>query len=216
MKKAVLMGIVLCFILAVPAIGKESISVLDLNAIAGNEATVRGSGLIEVETPAPDAYARLVCYREKKFAGSALGFTIWMDDVEIADLKNGNYCVIKAAPGEHRLHADEKDDEFTFVVEAGKTYYYRTEIVMGLWKGHGKLAPVEASYGEQEFKKLLPKLKYTRRIHTPELLENPDEAQGATQGEPEQTAEPEQTEEPEQPVEPEKTEESEETAEKEG
>lgn len=109
------------------------------------------------------AVARLICYREKKFAGSALHHTISLDGVEIGDLNNGTYFIVKVAPGEHKMHADEKKDEFTFTVEAGKTYYFKTEIQMGFWKGHGKISPVEASFGAGEFTKWKgeDRLKYT-------------------------------------------------------
>lgn len=119
--------------------------------------------------------ARLVCYREKRFAGAALHHSIFLDGVEIADLNNGTYFVIKATPGEHKLHADEEKDEFTFTVEAGKTYYFRTEIKVGFWKGHGKISPVESTFGEKEFGewKSKEKLKYSPDIKKPDVLEMP-------------------------------------------
>jgi hypothetical protein len=117
---------------------------------------------VEVAKPVEAAkFARLVCYREKKFAGSALHHTIYLDGVEIGDLNNGTYFVIKATPGDHKMHADEAKDEFTFTVEAGKTYYFKTEIQMGFWKGHGKINPVEATFGANEFKGFQEKGKLT-------------------------------------------------------
>ncbi len=116
---------------------------------------------------------RLLCYREKKFAGSALHHTIYLDGIEIADLNNGTYFVIKTTPGEHKLHADEAKDEFTFTVEAGKTYYFKTEIQMGFWKGHGKILPLEAAFGAKEFESMKEKLKYSPDIKKPEALEMP-------------------------------------------
>jgi hypothetical protein len=118
-------------------------------------------------------FARLVCYREKKFAGSALHHTITMDGVEIGDLNNGTYFVIKATPGEHKMHGDEAKDVFTFTVEAGKTYYFRTEIKIGLWKGHGKIGPVEATFGAQEFESWKAKLKYSPDLKKTDVLEMP-------------------------------------------
>ncbi len=118
----------------------------------------------EAPKPAETAtIARLICYREKKFAGSALHHSIFLDGVEIGDLNNGTYFIIKVAPGEHKMHADEKKDEFAFTVEAGKTYYFKTEIQMGFWKGHGKISPVEAAFGAGEVTKWKAedRLKYT-------------------------------------------------------
>lgn len=128
----------------------------------------------DTKAPQASAPARLVCYREKKFVGSGLHHTIYLDDVEIADLNNGTYFVIKATPGEHKMHADEKKDEFTFTVEAGKTYYFKTELQMGFWKGHGKVAPVEASFATREFEEWKKgKLKYSPDLKKTDALEMP-------------------------------------------
>jgi hypothetical protein len=119
-----------------------------------------------VEAPKPAetaAVARLICYREKRFVGAGLHHTISVDGTEIGDLNNGTYFIVKIAPGEHKMHADEKKDEFTFTVEAGKTYYFKTEIKMGVWKGHGKISLVDATLGADEFTKWKAedRLKYT-------------------------------------------------------
>lgn len=143
-------------------------------------ATVPPAEAKPAEAPKPAetaAIARLVCYREKKFAGSVLHHTIYLDGVEIGDLNNGTYFIVRVAPGEHRLHADEKKDEFTFTVEAGKTYYFKTEIQMGFWKGHGRITPVEAAFGASEFTKWKgeDRLKYTPAadLKKVDLLEMP-------------------------------------------
>lgn len=129
-------------------------------------------------TPAPaakpvEAFARLICYREKKFAGAALHHTITMDGKDVADLNNGTYFIIKATPGEHKLHGDEAKEEITFKVEAGKTYYFRTELVMGFFKGHGRILAMEETAAAKEFNEWKPKLKYTPEIRNPEIVEVP-------------------------------------------
>ncbi len=129
--------------------------------------------------PATEAFARLVCYREKRFAGSVLHHTIAMDGKDVADLNNGTYFVIKATPGEHKLHGDEAKEEITFKVEAGKTYYFRTELVMGLFKGHGKINAVEEATGVKEMTEWKAKLKYTPEIRNPEIVEKPTEEPAA-------------------------------------
>ena len=100
-----------------------------------------------------------------------------MDGKEIGDLNNGTYFIVKVAPGEHKMHADEPKDEFAFTVEAGKTYYFKTEIRMGLWKGHGKIGPIEAAFGAAEFTKWKgeDRLKYTPAgdLKKVDLLEMP-------------------------------------------
>jgi hypothetical protein len=194
MKKIVLLWFVFCVALAVPAITKDPVCSFEANAAIVSDGHAAGMEFAEDENPVPVPYARLICYREKKFAGSALSYTIWLDGAEVADLKNGTYFVIRATPGEHKLHADEEEDEFAFVVEAGKTYYYRAEMTVGVWKGHGRLAPVEASFGEMEFKKLLPKLKYSKNIRNFDLVERPGAAAVEPAVEPEKTEATEETE----------------------
>lgn len=125
----------------------------------------------EATVAAPSAktdFGLLVCYREKRFLGAALNTSVYVDDEEIADLDNGCYVIVKVKPGEHKLYADEKDDAFTVKVEAGKTYFYRMELAMGLWKGHGRLKEVDAGEGEKEFKEWNP--DFASDIRRPEMV----------------------------------------------
>jgi hypothetical protein len=125
----------------------------------------------EATVPAPPEKAEiglLVCYREKRILGAALNTSVHVDDVEIADLDNGCYVVVKVKPGEHSLYADEKDDAFTVKVEAGKTYFFRMELTWGLWKGHGRLKEVDAETGDKEFKEWNPEL--ASDIRQPEMV----------------------------------------------
>lgn len=109
-------------------------------------------------------------YREKRFAGAILNTSVFVDDVEIADMDNGTYLKVKLAPGDHRIHADEKKDELTLLFEAGKTYYFRMALRAGLWKGHGKLEPVDEVTGEKEFTAWKAKLVYAKDVRKPELV----------------------------------------------
>lgn len=118
--------------------------------------------------PEKDESGFLVCYRERRFVGAALNTSVHVDDVEIADMDNGCYIIVKVKPGEHKLYADEKKDAFTINVEAGKFYYFRMELAMGLWKGHGRLKGVDNSIGEKEFKEW--NLKLAPDIRQPEMV----------------------------------------------
>lgn len=110
----------------------------------------------------------LVCYREKRFVGAALNTSVHVDDLEIADMDNGCYIIVKVKPGEHKLYADEMEDAITVKVEAGKAYYFRMELAMGLWKGHGRLKEVDIATGEQEFKKWNP--EFSSDIRQPDMV----------------------------------------------
>jgi hypothetical protein len=113
-------------------------------------------------------FGLLVCYREKRIVGAILNTSVYVDDMEIADLDNGCYIIVKVKPGEHKMYADEKDDAFTVKVEAGKTYFYRMELTWGLWKGHGRLKEVDFVEGEKEFKEW--NLDFASDIRRPEMV----------------------------------------------
>lgn len=106
--------------------------------------------------------------------GAALHHTLFFDGEEVGDLNNGTYVIIKAKAGEHKLHADEAKDVITFTVEAGKTYYFRTELKMGLWKGHGKINAIPEAEGAKEFESWkADNLKYSPDLKKTDALEKP-------------------------------------------
>lgn len=125
------------------------------------------------KTEAPQDFARIICFRAKKFAGALLHFTVCMDEKDVADLNNGTYFVIKATPGEHSFYADEKKDAFTMKIEAGKTYYFGSEVVMGFWKGNGRLVAMDEGVGAKTFEGLKAKLTYSPELRDPAILEIP-------------------------------------------
>jgi hypothetical protein len=112
--------------------------------------------------------AYLVCYREKRFLGAALNTSVHVDGVEIADMDNGCYIIVKVKPGEHKVYADAEKDALTVKVDAGKSYYFRMELAMGLWKGHGRLKEVDLATGEKEFKEW--KLDFAPDIRQPDMV----------------------------------------------
>ena len=66
--------------------------------------------------------------------------------------------------------ADEKKDELTLLFEAGKIYYFRMGLRAGLWKGHGKLEPVDETTGEKEFGSWKAKLVYAKDVRKPDMV----------------------------------------------
>jgi hypothetical protein len=135
-------------------------------------------------TPAPEAapapkaaetaaFGRIYVYREKRFKGAALHHDIFLDGKQVAELGNGSYFILKATPGAHKLRGDEEKEEVTLTVEPGKTYYFRTEVMFGFMKGHGKVNAVDEAAATKEFKEWLPKLTYCTDLKTPDLFEKP-------------------------------------------
>ena len=117
---------------------------------------------------APTEGAVMTVYREKRVLGMALNTSIYVDGVEVAELDPGTYIRIKLTPGSHRVWADEERDAMPLLAEAGKTYFFRMELVAGLWKGHGKLVAVGAAEGERQFAEFHCKL--TDEIKAPQLV----------------------------------------------
>src|SRR5437764_5016487 len=75
----------------------------------------------------------VIFYRERHFAGSAMGYDILDNSAPIGGLNNGSFFTYHATPGKHRFSAvGAASDEKVIRIEAGKTYYIRGEVQLGL------------------------------------------------------------------------------------
>jgi len=101
--------------------------------------------------PATEAgYLRV--YRQKRFTGSALAPSIFVDDKPIARVGNGRRFTMRLLPGSHTVRSDDKSSAITLDAKAGQDYYIRVEEATGFWKGHGKLTLVMPEQGSPEYK----------------------------------------------------------------
>jgi len=84
---------------------------------------------------APDDKALVYFYRPSAFQGSAMGFHVVANGAKIGILDNGAYFKTVLRPNTYKIHSRSMaiDRISTFVFEAGKTYYVRSFIEMGLW-----------------------------------------------------------------------------------
>ena len=83
-------------------------------------------------------------YRERHFAGGGVSYKVFDNGTRIGGLPNGAYFVYQAKPGVHKFTAStEVTDEKPLTVEAGKTYYIRGEVQMGLFVGRPHLIIVD-------------------------------------------------------------------------
>ena len=121
---------------------------------------------VAAEVPADKALVTV--YRKKRIVGLALHTSVYVDGVEVTELENGAYIRLAIAPGPHVLYADEEEDAIKTDLEAGKAYFFRMELVPGLWKGNGVLKPVDEETGASEFKEW--NLKLTKEIRNPEMV----------------------------------------------
>lgn len=91
-------------------------------------------------------------YRQRRYAGSALAPSIYVDDAQIARVGNGRRVAIRLAPGPHTIRSDDKSSAISLDVKAGQDYFVRVEEATGFWKGHGKLTLVLPEQGSAEYK----------------------------------------------------------------
>ena len=92
----------------------------------------------------PEAGKGLVIfYRERHFTGGGMGYDIKDNGKKIGGLSNGSYFVYQAAPGDHHFTAaTEVTEEKVISVVAGKTYYVRGEVQVGIVMGRPHLTEV--------------------------------------------------------------------------
>jgi Protein of unknown function (DUF2846) len=88
--------------------------------------------------------ALVIFYRERHFVGGGVSYKVFDNGARIGGLPNGAYFVYQATPGAHKFTAStEVTDEKPLAVEAGKTYYVRGEVQMGVLVGRPHLIIVD-------------------------------------------------------------------------
>ena len=103
-----------------------------------------------------DATATLVIYRPKRFYGSGLTPSVYIDGEEVARMDNGRYFVVTAKPGTLKITSSMKHDPLPVEAKAGQIQYLEMAIMTGTWKGGGRLIPTPAAEAQEALKKLKP------------------------------------------------------------
>jgi hypothetical protein len=98
-----------------------------------------------------DKPAYLRVYRHRRYAGSALAPSIYIDDVQIARVGNGRRFSARLAPGSHTVRSDDKSSAIALDVKPGQEFYVRIDEETGFWKGHGKLTLLMPEQGKPEY-----------------------------------------------------------------
>jgi len=113
-----------------------------------------------VDSPKSDVgdskFGYLKVYRARRFTGSGLAPSIYVDEKQIVRVGNGRRCTIKLTPGEHKINSDDKSSAISLDVKAGAEYYIRVDEEPGFWKGHGKLTMLPTEQGTAEYKMQKP------------------------------------------------------------
>jgi len=99
----------------------------------------------------------IVFFREHHFTGSALKPSIYLDGKEMDRLSNGSWFSVHAEPGKHELQSSAKNEPATVIeTVAGGTTYVQMVILMGNWRGGGRLLQVDAGEAQKVIAKLKP------------------------------------------------------------
>jgi len=128
-------------------------------------------------------FAWLRVYRARRFVGSALAPSIYVDDKQVARVGNGRRVTIRLAVGLHSIRSDDKSSAISLDVKPGQEYYLRVDEEPGFWKGHGKLTLMMPEQGAPEFK-LRKSIEEDRKI-LKEIIEEEAEAAPGKPGKPE-------------------------------
>src|SRR5436305_14559318 len=66
-------------------------------------------------------------YRHRRYAGSALAPSIYIDDVQIARVGNGRRFSARLAVGSHTVRSDDKSSAITLDVKPGQEFFVRID-----------------------------------------------------------------------------------------
>src|SRR5947209_891553 len=66
--------------------------------------------------------ALLRVYRQRRYVGSALAPSIFVDDKQVARVGNGRRVTIRLTPGTHSVRSDDKSSMITLDAKAGQEY----------------------------------------------------------------------------------------------
>jgi Protein of unknown function (DUF2846) len=104
--------------------------------------------------PAPasseQAQATIYFYRPRRFQGSALKPSVFVDDARVGHLRNGDSIKVSVATGSHRIYSTDKGTGMELDAKGGETYYVRIDIQVGLFKGHGGVTLIDPQQGKYE------------------------------------------------------------------
>ena len=120
-------------------------------------------------------FAHLHIYRQRRYAGSALSPSIYVDEKQVARIGNGRRVTIKLAAGQHSVRSDDKSSAVNLDAKLGQDYYVRVDEEAGFMKGHGKLTMLLPEQGSAEYKLQKP-VEEDRKIAKDQIEDESDVA----------------------------------------
>jgi len=125
-------------------------------------------------------FALLRVYRHRRYAGSSLAPSIYVDEKQVARVENGRCFTARLSAGSHTIRSDDKSSAILLDAKGGQEYFIRVDEEPGFWKGHGKLTMLMPEQGAAEYKLQKP-IEPDRRI-AKEILENDSESAPPSKG----------------------------------
>jgi uncharacterized protein DUF2846 len=122
-------------------------------------------------TDAATSNALLHVYRARRYVGSALAPSLYVDDKEVVRVGNGRRATIRLSAGTHTVRSDDKSSAISLEAKAGQEFYIRVDEETGFWKGHGKLTLLMPEQGSAEYKLQKP-VEQDRAIAKEMLIED--------------------------------------------
>jgi hypothetical protein len=120
------------------------------------------SSVVSAQDQPQTSTATICFYRAHRFEGSALKPPLYVDEIEVAHLHNGDAVQVTVTPGAHQIHSNDKSTGIELDAKAGQTYFVRVDIKTGAWKGHGQITLIDPQEGRYEFAK--QKVSVTRDL----------------------------------------------------
>lgn len=141
------------------------------------QATPQGLSQTEpgVGRASPDTKASVYIYRYKEEASGNL--PVFCDDVQLAELDNGRYFVVKLDVGRHAFRSSDKQSGIELDLKADQERYVRVtkqafQSPTFIYGSNGRVVLVAPEQGRYEVQKLRPidrrKIKDTRIVVPPE------------------------------------------------
>ncbi len=96
------------------------------------------------------ATATIVFYRPHRFEGFGLKPSVYVDEVSVGRMGNGEGIRISVPEGHRLVYSNDKATGIDLDARAGETYYARIDIKTGALKGHGAILLVDPQQGKYE------------------------------------------------------------------
>jgi hypothetical protein len=128
------------------------LSVLALAALLAACAT---TGPVYQEVPSiPAGKAVVYIYRPPSFFGAAISYIVYANQLPVVDLHNGGYLPYFSEPGTILFSARTEEQSVAIIaVEAGKSYYLKGAVQMGILMGRPDLQQMPEMIGRVEILK---------------------------------------------------------------